>query len=184
MFREVECLSHVVIHSKDLNTKGVCPTSSVVTNLLKQLTNLKAYEEFGYVLGVTKLKAIGNARKIGSTKYMFLVAFNCRTLLPMKGEVMIGIVHSISRYGVFLKSGPMKIVYLSIRKMPNYSYVDEGKPMFLCNDMSRIEKGVVVRFVVLATRWSQRTRDHNVLASIDGDSLGPVATAGLDGFDL
>lgn len=189
MYREVECLQHVVIPTTDLDTNGTIPTSSVVTNLLKQLTIYKALEEFGYFLGVTKLKAIGNGRKHESTKYIdFLVAFNCRTLLPMKGEVMTGIVHTISRFGVFLKSGPMKIVYLSTRKMPNYYFVDDengkGKPLFLSNDFSRIEMGVVVQFVVLATRWSQRTRDISVLASIEGESLGPVATAGLDGFEL
>ncbi|CAH1412286.1 unnamed protein product [Lactuca virosa] len=99
-------------------------------------------------------------------------------------ETMIGIVHSVNRFGVFLKSGPMKIVYLSTRKMPNYYYVDEGEPGFLSNDMSRIEKDVVVRFVVFATRWNQRTRDIRVLASIEGESLGPVSTAGLDGFEV
>ncbi|KAI3804265.1 hypothetical protein L1987_25683 [Smallanthus sonchifolius] len=183
MLREVECIHHVVIPTKDIDTNGMVPTSSVVTNLLKKLTTYKALEGDGYILGITKLKTIYKRKIDNPTKY--IVAFNCRTLLPMKGETMIGIVHAVTRLGVFLKSGPMKIVYLSIRKMPNYYYfVDEGKSLFLSNDLSRIEEGVVIRFVVHATRWNQSTRDIYVLASIEGDSLGPVATAGLDGFEL
>ncbi|XP_071690923.1 DNA-directed RNA polymerase IV subunit 7-like [Rutidosis leptorrhynchoides] len=185
MLHDIECLQHVIIPTKDLDANGMVPTRSVVTNLLKQLSMYKAIEEFGYFLGVTKLKTIDNGRKLDSTKYIdFLVAFNCRTLLPVEGEVMIGVVHTISRFGVFLKSGPMNIVYLAPRKMPNYYFVDEGKPLFMSNDLSRIEKGVLIRFVVFATKWIQRTRDVRVLASIDGESLGPVATAGLDGFEL
>ncbi|GJS78610.1 DNA-directed RNA polymerase V subunit 7-like protein [Tanacetum coccineum] len=185
MLREVECLQLVGVPTQDLNSNRMVPTSSVVTRLLRQLTICKAFEEFGYILGVTKINTIVNGEKTDCTKYAnFWVSFNCRTLLPVKGEVMFGIVHSISRYGVFLKSGPMKIVYLSTRKMPNYYFVDEGKPLFMSNDLSRIEKDVVIRFVVLATRWIQRTRDISVLASIEGDSFGPVATAGLDGFEL
>ncbi|XP_071732538.1 DNA-directed RNA polymerase IV subunit 7-like isoform X2 [Rutidosis leptorrhynchoides] len=187
MLHEIECLQHVVIPIEDLDSNGTVPTRLVVTNLLKRLAMCKALEEVGYFLGVTKLKTIDNGRKHDSAKFIdFLVAFNCRTLLPMKGEVMIGIVHTISQFGVFLKSGPMKIVYLSNRKMSNYNYVDvdEGKPVFMSNDLSRIEKGVLIRFVVFATRWSPKTRDISVLASIEGDSLGPVATAGLDGFEL
>ncbi|KAI3700791.1 hypothetical protein L2E82_45429 [Cichorium intybus] len=185
MLCEVECLQHVSISTKDLDKTGKIPASSIVTKLLKQLTIYKALEEFGYFLGVTKLKAIKNGINHDSKKYIdFLVVFNCRTLLPVKGEVMIGIVHSINRFGVFLKSGPMKVVYLSTRKMPNYYFVDEGEPVFLSNDMSRIENDVVVRFVVFATRWNQRTRDIRVLASIEGESLGPVSSAGLDGFEV
>lgn len=185
MLREVECLQHVRVPTQGLSVNRMVSTSSVVTHLLRQLTMCKALEEIGYILGVTKLNAIVKGEKSDCTKHVnFLVSFNCRTLLPMKGEVMFGIVHTISRFGVFLKSGPMKIVYLSTRKMPNYYFVDDGKPLFMSNDLSRIEKDVVIRFVVLATRWSQRTRDISILASIEGDSFGPVATAGLDGFEL
>ncbi|KAK9059001.1 hypothetical protein SSX86_021620 [Deinandra increscens subsp. villosa] len=185
MLREVECIQHVVIPTKDIDTNGMVPTGLVVTNLLKKLTAYKALKGVGYILGVTKLKSIRRGKFNDPTKHThFSVAFNCRTLLPMEGEVMIGIVHMITRFGVFLKTGPMELVYLSTQKMPDYYFVDEGKPFFLSNDLSRIEEGVVIRFVILATRWSQRTRDINVLASIEGDSLGPVATAGLDGFEL
>jgi len=185
MIREVECIQHVVIPTKDIDPNGKVPTSSVVTNLLKRLTTYKAVEDVGYFIGVTKLKTICKGKSNDSTENTeFLVAFNCRTLLPMKGEIMIGIVHMTTRFGVFLKSGPMELVYLSTQKMPDYYYVDEGNRLFLSNDLSRIEEGVVVRFMVLATRWRQMTRDICVLASIEGDSLGPVATAGLDGFDL
>ncbi|KAF5816652.1 putative nucleic acid-binding protein [Helianthus annuus] len=185
MLLEVECLHEVVIPTKDIDTNGMVPARLVVTNLLKKLTAYKALDGDGYILGVTKLKTICKGKRHESTKcFSFLVAFICRTLLPMKGEVMFGIVHRVLRTGVFLKSGPMELVYLSAQKMPNYHLVDEGNPLFLSNDLSRIEEGVVIRFVVLATRWRQMNCDISVLASIEGDSLGPVATAGLDGFEL
>ncbi|PQP94109.1 DNA-directed RNA polymerase V subunit 7-like isoform X2 [Prunus yedoensis var. nudiflora] len=106
--------------------------------------------------------------------------------LPHKGDILEGVVHHVYRLGVFLRCGPVKYVFLSARKMPNYRYVVGEKPVFLHDDLARIEKDVVVRFEVLGVRWIERrediTKEFMMLASLQGDMLGPVT--GPDGLDL
>ncbi|EYU33001.1 hypothetical protein MIMGU_mgv1a016752mg [Erythranthe guttata] len=99
---------------------------------------------------------------------------------------MDGVVYRVIGGGVFIKSGPMSYVYLSDRKMPNYNYVlgENRNPRYVGVDLSRIEIGVLVRFRVLAAKWVEdKYREFRVLASIDGDGLGPVSMNGFDGVD-
>ena len=68
--------------------------------------------------------------------------------------------------------------------MSNYYYVPGVKPVFLSNEVSKIQKDVVVGFLVLAVRWINASRDFEMLASVDADSLGPVSLPGSDELDL
>ncbi|CAK9148321.1 unnamed protein product [Ilex paraguariensis] len=189
MLCEVECCYPVVIPAKSLDRSGLVPQSTIVTCLLKQLLNCKAAEECGYFLAVTNLKSIDNGKFNDSDKYLlFLVTFCCRTFLPVNGEVMLGVVQSIHRRGVFLKCGPMKYVYLSARKMPNYYYVDGKNPYFISDDLSRIENDVVIRFMVFGVRWTTKNqqveREFMILATLEGDRLGPISLPGSDELGL
>ena len=74
---------------------------------------MKSTEEHGYFLAVNELKSIGNGEFEEESKdLLFPVTFYCRTFLPVKGEIMFGVV--------FFSCGPMKCIYLSTQKMPNF----------------------------------------------------------------
>ncbi|KAL6989815.1 hypothetical protein U1Q18_015565 [Sarracenia purpurea var. burkii] len=184
MFREMEIRGRVAIPTKSLDRNGLVAHSSVVSCLLKELLLMKSTEEHGYFLAVTGLKSIGNGVfEEESRDILFPVAFYCRTFLPVNGDIMLGIVHKIHTRGVFLRCGPMKYIYLSAQKMPNFYYVQwKTREIFMNDDFSRIEKGVVIRFVVFATRWMKKhwdiEREFTILASIEGDCLGPVSLPG------
>jgi DNA-directed RNA polymerase-4/5 subunit 7 len=60
-------------------------------------------------------------------------------------------------------------------KMPDYRYVPGENPVFLNDKTSKIEKDVVVRFVVLGTKWLEAEREFQALVSLEGDYLGPVS---------
>ncbi|KAH0634209.1 DNA-directed RNA polymerase V subunit 7-like [Solanum tuberosum] len=186
MLCDFEVRLYVVVPMEDIKKSGELPGSIVIRRLFSQLTFLRATEDCGYFLKVTKVKSVGSGKLLDSSKYiMFPVTFHSRTFLPKTGEVLVGIVIEVCRHGVFLKCGPMNSIYLSVRKMPNYNYVSGENPFFICNDQSRIENEVAVRFVVYAMRWSRTlVRKFDVLASIDGDSLGPVSLNGFDGLEL
>lgn len=185
MLREVIFTFKVGIPIKNLDKNKEVLASVIANRLLKQLSNMKACE-YGYLLAVTKLISIGRGdNKFSSQHILFPVDFCCRIFTPMDGEVMTGIVHKINDRGVFLKSGPMNMVYLSARLMPNYHYVLGENPAFVRDDSSKIEIGVVLRYMVFAVKWIEdRWREFRVLASIDADGLGPVSLNGLDGIDL
>lgn len=187
MLCEVECVLKVFFPVKSLDKGGLVAKSQIAARLLYQLSSIRATEECGYFLAVTELRSIGRGSPDESSMYvLFPVTISCRTFLPKKGEVMIGAVYSIQERGVFLKCGPMSFIYLSRQKMPNYNFVDGVNPFFLSNDLSRIEKGCVIRFMVFAVRWNNvdRARQFQILATIEGASLGPVQLAGSEGMDL
>nr|XP_004247645.1 DNA-directed RNA polymerase V subunit 7-like [Solanum lycopersicum] len=186
MLCDFEVRLYVVVPMEDIKKSGELPGNIIIRRLFSQLTFLRATEDCGYFLKVTKVKSVGNGKLLDSSKYiMFPVTFHSLTFLPKIGEVLVGIVVEVCRHGVFLKCGPMNSIYLSVRKMPNYNYVPGENPFFICNDQSRIENEVAVRFVVYAMRWSRTlVRKFDVLASIEGDCLGPVSLNGFDGLEL
>ncbi|KAL6548337.1 hypothetical protein OROGR_008758 [Orobanche gracilis] len=185
MLREVIGTVGVLIPVKDLDQNRKVSSSLVANRLLLQLSQIKA-SECGYLLSVTKLVRIVRAdNEFGSRNIILTVEFRCQTFLPVHGEILTGIVHKINRLGVFLKSGPMNVVYLSTRLMPDYHYVSGKDPSHTREDSSRIGIGVVVRYVVFAVRWIEdELKEFRILASIDGDGLGPVSSNGLDGMDF
>ncbi|KAG5554520.1 hypothetical protein RHGRI_012163 [Rhododendron griersonianum] len=142
-------------------------------------------------------------RSIGNVEYeeessdiFYPVAFFCHTFLPVKGhtflpvkrDVMLGVVHKLYNRGVFLRCGPTQFVYLLATKMPNFHYVrQKTQEVFMNDDRTRIETGVVIRFLVFAVSWRKKhwdaEREFFVLASLEGDCLGPVSLPGSDELD-
>ncbi|XVF38351.1 hypothetical protein REPUB_Repub20aG0093900 [Reevesia pubescens] len=185
MFFEVELQRDVKVHVRNLNRNGLVSRRSILACLLKDLFKEKACEDHGYFLAVTSLKRICKGDIMDESGIMvFTVVFTCRTFKPLKGEVLQGVVRKISQHGVFLRCGPVRNAFLSAWKMSNYHYVPGAKPVFLSHELSKIEKDVVVCFLVLAVRWVNASRDFEMLASVDADSLGPVSLPGSDELDL
>ncbi|KAL8158291.1 DNA-directed RNA polymerase V subunit 7-like [Apium graveolens] len=190
MLEEVEYSFNVVVRLTELDENKQVPQNVIVTRLLKQMMNVKSTEEIGYFLAVTKLKRIGTGKVLDSLDYvLFPVCVQCRTFLPMDGEIMHGVVFNVITNGVFMRRGPIRFIYLPAQKMPGYSYVhDDQNPFFVSADGSRIGRDVVVNFMVYGTRWVHKNwyaeREYTLIASLEGNSLGPMALSGHDGLDL
>ncbi|KAK4760208.1 hypothetical protein SAY87_023339 [Trapa incisa] len=179
MFSEVELLRTVIMLQKNLGQDKLASQRCIVTQLLRRLSMEKASEHEGYFLNVTGLKRIGKGQAIGRSGYTFFpVKFTCRTFMPVPGETLQGVVYRVCRTGAFMSCGPVNVVFLSTLKMPGYHYVAGEEPFFLGSDLSKIETGVVVQFVVLAVRWIENVygrKELQMLASILGDNLGPIS---------
>ena len=189
MFCEVELLRDVAVLAENLDRNGVVSQRSIITRLLEDLVNEKSSKDHGYFLAVTSLKNIGNGEVVDESGDIFFpVVFNCRTFLPSTGEILQGVVHYIFSHGVFLRCGPIKYAFLSARKMPNYHYVAGENPVFLSDELAKIDNDIVVRFVVIGVRWIEKRRlvkkEFVMLASLVGDSLGPISLSGSDEMDL
>jgi len=184
MFCEVELLRDVAVLAENLDRYGHISQRSIITRLLEDLLGEKASKDHGYFLAVTSLKSIGKGEVVDESGDVFFpVVFNCRTFLPFKGEILQGVVHRIFRHGVFLRCGPIKYAFISARKMPNYQYVAGENPVFLSNELAKIENDVVVCFMVLGVSWIEKrgdfTKEFVMLAGIEGDSLGPISLSGV-----
>ncbi|CAL8989866.1 unnamed protein product, partial [Prunus brigantina] len=185
MFYEVELFRKVAVLAENLDKDKLVSSRFIVTRLLEGLLSEKEDEVHGYFLAVTGLKRIGKGEVVhNSGDVFFPVIIHSCMFLPSKGEILEGVVRHVYRLGVFLRCGPVKYVFISAQKMPNYRYVVGEKPVFLHDDLARIEKDVVVRFEVLGVRWIEKRGDMRkvMVASLQGDMLGPVA--GPDGLDL
>lgn len=189
MFCEVQLIREVGIPNQTLDRTKPVPYSLIVKCLLRALLSEKANKDHGYFLAVTFLERIGEGKISGDTDdVLFPVAFNCRTFIPVVGERLRGVVFKVHPHGVFVRCGPVKYGFLSAQKMPNYRYVRGKKPLFVNNDLSRIEDNVVICFMVLSVRWVDKHMDFEnefmVLASLVGDFLGPVSSTYSDELDL
>ncbi|KAB1214471.1 Ribulose bisphosphate carboxylase/oxygenase activase, chloroplastic [Morella rubra] len=99
----------------------------------------KATKDLGYYLAVITLDSIGEGRVRQQTgDVMFPVVFSGVTFKLYSGEILEGVVHKIT---------PICL---------------GGNPVFNDNQ-SKIEKDVVVRVIVIGTRWMEAEREFHVL---------------------
>lgn len=185
MYCEVELVRDVAVLAENFKRDIPVSQRSIITRLLEDLLREKASKDHGYFLAVTGLKMIGKGVVSDeSGDVSFPVFFNCRTLLPVKGDILQGVVQRIFMFGVLLRCGPIRYAYLSVRKMRGYRYLPGAKPLFISDELGKIDIDVVVSFMVLDVKWVETNKEFFMLASLEGDSLGPVSLCGSDELDL
>ncbi|KAG0464469.1 hypothetical protein HPP92_020111 [Vanilla planifolia] len=176
VFLEVEMQGNVVVPPDQLDPKGLLLRKGIVLRLLEDIASRKASKEHGYYIAVTTLNSVSEGRVQELTgNVVFPVSFNCITLKPCKGEILMGTVDKVLRHGVFLKSGPIDNIFLSEKKMEDYKFNVVDEPMFV-NDkqQSKMAKSSMVRYKVLGIKWMEWDRGFQMLATLAGDFLGPI----------
>ncbi|KAG8370336.1 hypothetical protein BUALT_Bualt14G0106200 [Buddleja alternifolia] len=167
---------NVVIPAENMNAKGLMLQKAIITRLMTDFAAKKASKDLGFYLAVTTVGSIGEGKvRQHSGDVLFPVDFSCITFKMLPGEVLEGIVHKILKHGIFLKCGPAEKVYLSHQKMDDYQFVPGENPYFMNGKSSKIEKGVVVRFVVIGEKFMEAEKDFQAVVSLEGDYLGAIA---------
>ncbi|XP_015887822.2 DNA-directed RNA polymerase V subunit 7-like [Ziziphus jujuba] len=176
MFLKVQLPWNVVIPAENLDAKGLMLQKAIVIRLMDEFATKKATKDLGYFLAVTTLDKVGEGKVRQNTgDVMFPVVFSGITFKLYRGEILEGVVHKVLKHGVLLRCGPVENIYLSSLKMPDYQHMPGENPLFLNDKSSKIEKDVVVRFIVIGTKWLEADREFQALVSLDGDYLGPIA---------
>lgn len=176
MYLEIEIPGNVVISPEDLHGEGLMLQKAIILRLLEDISKRKATKEHGYFLAVTTLNQIGDGKVREMTgDVLFPVVFSCIAFKPFKGEILQGVVDRILKHGVFLKCGPIENIFLSKQTMKDYDFIAGENPMFMNNKLSKLEKNAVVRFRVLGLKWMESDREFQMLATLAGDFLGPIA---------
>ncbi|KAI3469692.1 hypothetical protein Pfo_026355 [Paulownia fortunei] len=167
---------NVVLPAENLDTKGLTLQKAIITRLMADFAAKKASKDLGYFLALTTVGSIGEGKvRQQSGDVLFPVDFSCITFKMLPGEVLEGIVHKILKHGIFLRCGPAENVYLSHQKMDDYQYVPGENPYFMNGKSSKIEKGVVVRFLVIGEKFIEAEKDFRAVVSLEGDYLGPIS---------
>jgi len=163
MFLKVQLPLNVIIAAENLDAKGLMLQRAIIIRLLGDFAARKATKDLGYYHAVTTLDSIGEGRVRQQTgDVVFPVFFSAITFKLYKGEISEGVVHKVLKHGVLLKCGP------------GYCYEGGESPLFRDN-LSKIEKDVVVRFIVIGTMWLEAEREFQALVSLEGDYLGPIS---------
>lgn len=175
MFLKAQLPWNVIIPPENLDAKGLMLQRSIIMRLLDDFATRKATKDLGYFLAVTTLESIGEGRVRQQTgDVMFPVVCSAVTFKLFRGEILEGVVHRVLKHGVFFRCGPVENIYLSRQKMPGYSYDGGENPVFR-DESSKIEKDVIVRFIVIGTKWLEAEREFQALVSLEGDYLGPIS---------
>ena len=162
MYLKVQLPWNVIIPAENLDAKGLMLQRSIIVRLMENFATRKATKDLGYFLAVTTLESIGEGRVRQHTgDVLFPVVFSCITFKLFRGEILEGVVHKVLKHGVFLRCGPVENIYLSYLKMPDYRYVPGENPVFLSDKLSKIEK-VVIRFIVIGTKWLEEERISSI----------------------
>lgn len=167
---------NVVIPAESLDAGSLMLQKAIITRLMADFAAKKASKDLGYFLALTAVGRIGEGKvRKQSGDVIFPVSFSCITFKILPGEVLEGVVHKILKPGVFLRCGPAETIFLSHQKMDDYQYVPGENPYFLNTKSSKIEKGVVVRFLVIGEKFIEVEKDFRVVGSLEGDYLGPIS---------
>ncbi|KAH7522189.1 hypothetical protein FEM48_Zijuj07G0112000 [Ziziphus jujuba var. spinosa] len=155
MFLKAQFTWNVAIPAETLSVEEQVLQKAIFIHLLDDFATKKATKDHEYFLAVTTLDKIGKGKvRQNAGELLFPVDFSAITFKVFKGEIIEGIVN---------------------KKMQDYKYIAGENPFVLSNKSSKIEKDVVVRCVVLGTKWAEADREFSMLVSMDGDRLGPVA---------
>ncbi|KAG5415571.1 hypothetical protein IGI04_003138 [Brassica rapa subsp. trilocularis] len=174
MFIKVKLPWNVMIPAEAMDPNGLMIQRAVLIRLLDAFASKKATKDLGYFIALKNLEEIGEGRIRETTgEIVFPVVFSGITFKMFKGEIVHGVVRQVHKSGVFLRCGPCENVYLSQYKMPGYDYIVEGNPLFMNQNMSRIQIGSTVRFIVLDIQWKEAEKEFIALASLEGNNLGP-----------
>lgn len=176
MFLKSKLSWNVVIPAKNLDAEGSNLQKAILIRILDEFAMKKASRDIGYFLAVTTLDRIGEGVvREHSGDVLFPVDFSCITFKMLPGEIMEGVVHLVLKHGVFLRCGPAEKVYMSLHKTADYQYVSGENPIFKSDKATNIEKGTLVRFIVLAEKFDEAEKEFRAVVSLEGDHLGPVS---------
>ncbi|KAL6194178.1 hypothetical protein ACLB2K_035262 [Fragaria x ananassa] len=175
MFLKTELQWNVVIPAESLDAKGLMLQKAIFVRLLDDFAKRKATKDLGYLLALTTVEKIGEGKVRQHTgDVLFPVTFCAISFKIFRGEILEGVVQNVLKQGVILRCGPIENVYLSSSKMPDYNYVPGENPVFLNDKMSKIEKGVTLRCIVIGAKWLEAEREFQALVGLHADYLGPV----------
>ncbi|GFP95875.1 DNA-directed RNA polymerase v subunit 7 [Phtheirospermum japonicum] len=167
---------NIVLPAENMDINGLMLQKAIITRLMADFAAKKASKELGFFLAINTVTGIGEGKvRQHSGDVLFPVDFSCITFKMFAGEVLEGTVHKILKVGVFMRCGPAENVFLSLKLMDDYEYVPGEIPYFMNPKSSKIEKGVVVRFLVHGVRYAEAEKDFHAAASLKGDYLGPIS---------
>ncbi|PKU60924.1 DNA-directed RNA polymerase V subunit 7-like [Dendrobium catenatum] len=178
VFLDVELTKKVIVSPDKFKGLNISFRKYLTIQLFAKLGRHKSSRKRGYFLSPMYINYADDGQKNKRTnEYTFEVSFNCTTMKPCKGEILIGIVYKITTDGIYLKSGPMQNIFLSENKMKDYKfYIVEQLVFANPNRGGSIKIGTKVRFKVFKVEWIKSDGEFHIQATIEANYLGPMSS--------
>jgi DNA-directed RNA polymerase II subunit RPB7 len=160
-FYLVELTKTVTVHPRHFHAKLA---DHVVSRLLT-LTEGTTSGRYGYLIAVVQVERPLPPGRIlpGTGHAAFPLRYKALVYRPFLGEVLDGVITSVTRHGVFVSVGPLS-VFVSARNVPSDLEFDETEHCFasvLQGSEDRLEVGTLVRLRIVGMR-----RDATEIAAV------------------
>jgi DNA-directed RNA polymerase II subunit RPB7 len=157
----LELTKSVTVHPRHFHAK----LPEHVINRLLTLTEGTTSGLYGYLLAVVEVERPLPPGRIlpGTGHAIFRLRYKALVYRPFLGEVLDGVIASVTRHGVFVAVGPLS-VFVSARNVPSDMEFDDSEQCFASvvqGSEDRLEVGTMVRLRIVGMR-----RDATEIAAV------------------
>jgi len=129
--------------------------------------------QFGYIIAVVQIMDIGKGMVLsGSGQAEFVTHYRAIVFKPFKGEVVDGVVDSVSKMGFFAEVGPLKVFVSHQLIHPDLKFDPNSNPPSFASDEQIIEKNTRIRLKIVGTRVD--ATEIFAIGTIKEDHLGVI----------
>ncbi|KAJ2912072.1 hypothetical protein MD484_g8340, partial [Candolleomyces efflorescens] len=129
--------------------------------------------QYGYIIAVVSILDIGKGMVLsGSGQAEFIIRYRAIVFKPFKGEVVDGVVNTVSKMGFFVSVGPVNVFVSQQLIHPDMKYDPNSNPPSYASEDQIIEKDTKVRLQIVGTRVD--TTEIFAIGSIKEDHLGVI----------
>ncbi|KAI9455040.1 RNA polymerase Rpb7 [Russula earlei] len=118
--------------------------------------------QFGFIIAVVSISDIGKGMVLsGNGQAEFVTRYRAIVFKPFKGEVVDGVVHNVTRMGIFAEVGPLNCFVSQQSNPPSYTSQDQV-----------IENNTKIRIKIIGTRVD--ATEIFAIGTIKEDHLGVI----------
>ncbi|KAH9939066.1 RNA polymerase Rpb7 [Epithele typhae] len=129
--------------------------------------------EFGYIIAVVSILDIGKGLVMpGNGQAEFVTRYRAIVFKPFKGQVVDGVVASVSKMGFFAEVGPLNVFVSQQLIHPELKFDPNSNPPSFASEDQIIEKNTRVRLKIVGTRVD--ATQIFAIGTIKEDHLGVI----------
>ncbi|KAJ4489623.1 RNA polymerase Rpb7 [Lentinula edodes] len=129
--------------------------------------------KFGYIIAVVSILDIGKGMVISGTgQAEFITRYRAIVFKPFKGEVVDGVVASVTKMGFFADVGPLSVFVSHQLIPPDMKFEPNSNPPSFASEQQIIEKNTKIRLKIVGTRVD--ATEIFAIGTVNEEHLGVV----------
>ncbi|KAF8468105.1 RNA polymerase Rpb7 [Russula ochroleuca] len=129
--------------------------------------------QFGFIIAVVSISDIGKGMVLsGNGQAEFVTRYRAIVFKPFKGEVVDGVVHNVTRMGIFAEVGPLNCFVSQQLLHPDLKFDPSSNPPSYTSQDQVIENNTKIRIKIIGTRVD--ATEIFAIGTIKEDHLGVI----------